>query len=165
MGLFEKKKVTAEQVAKLIEQLSDEEREKLIEHLSGEEQPEEAAEEKPEEVAEETEAGEEQPEADTEPTEEAAEEHEEAAEETPEEEPDKQTAENRDEVIQGLTERISALEETLKEFSTLKEKMEEYTKKQADSFGLGGKSVGGVSKDMKDLSADELKNRILSGQN
>ena len=157
MGLFEKKKVTAEQVAKLIEQLSDEEREKLFEHLSGEEQPEEAAEEKPEEVAEGTEAGEEQPEADTEPTEEAAEEH--------EEEPDKQTAENRDEVIQGLTERISALEETLKEFSTLKEKMEEYTKKQADSFGLGGKSVGGVNKDMKDLSADELKNRILSGQN
>lgn len=71
---------------------------------------------------------------------------------------------NRDEIIKSLTDRISALEESFADFGALKEKMDEYTRKQAESFGLPGKVIGGSSKNMEDMSASELKNAILSGQ-
>lgn len=71
---------------------------------------------------------------------------------------------NRDEIIKSLTDRISAVEESIKDFSALKEKMDEYARKQAESFGLQGKVIGGGDKNMSDMSASELKNAILSGQ-
>lgn len=72
---------------------------------------------------------------------------------------------NLNEIIKSLTDRISALEESSKDFGALKEKMDEYTRKQAESFGLSGKVIGGSSKNMEDMSASELKDAILSGQN
>jgi len=74
------------------------------------------------------------------------------------------TEDNRNEIMEGLAERVSALEATLKDMSELKEKMEEYTRKQAESFGLGGKVIGGSDKNMSEMSASELKDAILSGQ-
>lgn len=71
---------------------------------------------------------------------------------------------NRNEIIKSLSDRISALEESFKDFGSLKEKMDEYACKQAESFGLPGKVIGGSSKNMEDMSASELKNAILSGQ-
>lgn len=71
---------------------------------------------------------------------------------------------NRDEVVQRLTDRVGALEETVKSLSELKDKMEDYTRKQEESFGLKGRSIGG-KKDMTDMTADELKSAILSGNN
>ena len=71
---------------------------------------------------------------------------------------------NRNEIIKSLTDRVNALEESLKDLAALKEKMDEYARKQAESFGLSGKVIGGNSKNMEDMSADELKNAILSGQ-
>lgn len=71
---------------------------------------------------------------------------------------------NRDEVIQGLADRIGALEESLKDLGALKEKMEEYTRRQAERFGLSGKVIGGGDKNMSEMSASELKDAILSGQ-
>lgn len=76
-----------------------------------------------------------------------------------------QSDENRDEIVNRLTERVGVLEDALKELGELKERMEEYTRKQEEHFGLKGKAVGGMSKDMKDMSADELKSAILSGKN
>ena len=72
---------------------------------------------------------------------------------------------NRNEIIERLTDRVSALEEALKQFGTLKEKMDEYVGRQEKAFGMQGKVVGGSSKSMEDMSADELKNAILRGQN
>ena len=72
---------------------------------------------------------------------------------------------NRNEIIERLTDRVNALEEALKEFGTLKEKMDEYIGKQEKSFGLQGKVIGGTSKNIEDMSASELKDAILSGQN
>lgn len=71
---------------------------------------------------------------------------------------------NRNEVVERLTDRVSALEEALKEFSALKEKMDEYVGRQEKSFGMSGKVVGGSSKNMEDMSASELKDAILRGQ-
>lgn len=73
-------------------------------------------------------------------------------------------ADNRNEVVERLADRVSALEETLKGFSALKEKMDEYVGRQEKAFGMGGKVIGGGSKNMEDMSADELKKSILSGQ-
>jgi hypothetical protein len=72
---------------------------------------------------------------------------------------------NRNEIIERLTDRVNALEEALKEFGTLKEKMDEYIGKQEKFFGLQGKVIGGTSKNIEDMSASELKDAILSGQN
>ena len=71
---------------------------------------------------------------------------------------------NRNEIIERLTDRVSALEESLKDLSALKEKMEEYVGKQERSFGLQGKVIGGTDKSMSEMSASELKDAILSGQ-
>lgn len=73
-------------------------------------------------------------------------------------------ADNRDDIIAQLTDRVASLEQALKEFGELKEKMEDYTRKQAESFGLKGQAVGG-NKDFADMTADELKSAILSGKN
>ena len=85
----------------------------------------------------------------------------ETAQEESEEHSDK-TEENRDEIMQKLVSRVTALEEGLNALNELKAQMEEYSAKQADSFGYKGKAAEG-KKDMKDMTADELKKHILSG--
>lgn len=71
---------------------------------------------------------------------------------------------NRDEIIKQVTDRVGALEQAVKGLLELKDKMEDYTRKQEESFGLKGRAAGG-KKDMADMSADELKSAILSGEN
>ena len=75
---------------------------------------------------------------------------------------DTQAEDNRDDIIKGLTDRLSAIEETMSQFAELKTKMEEFTAKQAESFGYKGQ-VPSAKKDMQDMSAAELKHQILSG--
>lgn len=77
---------------------------------------------------------------------------------------------NQAEMVKALTDRVTALEEAnktlstaLEEFKELKALMEEYTNKQADSFGYKGQ-IPGAKKDIKDMSADELKSHILQGK-
>ena len=70
---------------------------------------------------------------------------------------------NKDEVISGLTDRISALEEKLAQFDELKALMEQFTKKQADSFGYKG-AIPGAKKDIHEMSASELKEKMLNGE-
>lgn len=72
-------------------------------------------------------------------------------------------AENRDAVVVQLTDRLNAMEEELKGFRDLKAQMEEFTAKQAERFGYTGR-VAGMNKDMRDMSADELKQSILTGK-
>lgn len=75
---------------------------------------------------------------------------------------DERTEENRSEVLEGLTSRVSAIEEALKELNSLKEQMKDYAAKNAERFGYKGTPFG-AKKSMDDMSADELKNEILHG--
>jgi hypothetical protein len=72
-------------------------------------------------------------------------------------------ADNSDDALQALSSRISALEEEIKDFISLKEKMEDYTRRQEEKFGYAERPAGG-KKDMRDMSADELKRGILTGE-
>lgn len=95
--------------------------------------------------------------------EEAAEEAGEApAEEVPAEE-DAQSAENGEEVIAKLAERVSALEEALKGYDELKAQMEDFTAKQAEKFGYKGRPFG-ERKSWDDMNAAEMKEKILNGE-
>ena len=67
---------------------------------------------------------------------------------------------NRDEVLESLADRVNSLEEALKGLEDLRAQMEEYTAKQAETFGYKGRVHGG-EKDIQDMSADELKDHIL----
>ena len=67
-------------------------------------------------------------------------------------------ADNRDEVIQGLTDRVNALEEALKGFEELKALMEEYNAKNAERFGYKGKSDT-EKKSFQDMTTEELAER------
>lgn len=87
----------------------------------------------------------------------------EKAEEAEESEEGTKEADNREDVMQMLTARVGALEEAIKGFDELKAKMEEYTRKQEESFGYKGRTAG-AKKDMQDMSADELKRNILTGE-
>ena len=69
---------------------------------------------------------------------------------------------NKDKIIQALTDRVTAVENGLKEFNELKELMQEYTSKQAEQFGYKG-SLLGAKKDVKYMSVEELKNRQMKG--
>ena len=75
---------------------------------------------------------------------------------------DEMAEDNRDEIIHGLTDKVNELEEQVKSLLELKSLMEEYTKKQADNFGYKGNLLG-ARKDLKDMSADELKARQMKG--
>lgn len=90
-------------------------------------------------------------------------EHAENSDETAAEETTEQEADNYADVIQTLATRVNALEESLKEFSELKSKMEEYTNKEKERFGYKGQLFGD-KKNMGDMSAAELKKAILTGQ-
>ena len=58
---------------------------------------------------------------------------------------------------------MRGLEESLKEFSELKERMTEYDRKNAEKFGYTG-APGKGRRDTLDMSADELRAAILSGE-
>ena len=75
---------------------------------------------------------------------------------------DERTEENRSEILEQLTTRVSAMEEALKELNELKEQMKDYAAKNAERFGYKGTPFG-TQKSMDDMSADELKNKILHG--
>ena len=75
---------------------------------------------------------------------------------------DERTEENRSDVLEGLTARVSAVEDALKELNELKEQMKDYAAKNAEIFGYKGTPFG-AKKSMEDMSADELKNEILHG--
>jgi hypothetical protein len=179
MALFGKK-LSLEEILKAIEGLSDEEKAQVKAKM--EEKPVEEPIEEGQEVVEKQVDNQETTE-ETEQTEEVAQEVEEPVEEptenveTPNEEPTEEQPEipaeteelnpieegNKDEVIQGLTERLTALEEKLAQFDELKGLMEEFTKKQADSFGYKG-AIPGAKKDIHEMSASELKEKMLNGE-
>ena len=73
-------------------------------------------------------------------------------------------ADSVEEIVKGLSDRLSALESSIGELNALRERLQAYEEEQRQSFGLPGKTVGGV-KDMHDMTAGELKEKILSGQN
>ena len=93
---------------------------------------------------------------------EAEEKHEEESAEDESAEHSDKTEENREDVMQRLSDRVTALEEGIKALNELKAQMEEYSAKQADSFGYKGRAAE-ERKNMQDMSADELKKHILSG--
>ena len=187
MTLFGKKKLSLEEILEGIKALSDEEKAKVVASVQGEANPdpveteapvedagvedangEEVVDEKVEETA--TEEVAEEPanepvteeatetEAPTEPVEESADvvlpESESAT--------DEMANDNRDQIIHQLSDKVNELSEQIKGLLELKTLMEEYTGKQADSFGYKGKVLG-AKKDFKDMSTDELKAHAIKG--
>ena len=179
MGLFNKK-LSLEEILKAIEGLSDEEKAQVKAKMEEKpvEEPIEEIQEEGQEVVEKQVDNEEETQ-ETEQPEEVAQEDEETVDntETPAEEPTEEQPkipaeteelnqveeDNKDEVIQGLTERLTALEEKLAQFDELKGLMEKFTKKQADSFGYKG-AIPGAKKDISEMSASELKEKMLNGE-
>lgn len=168
MGLF-KKKLSIEEILESINELSEEEKAELKSKMEGGEEVEEVkAEEVKEEADNEIEATEVAEENGEETTEEVV------AEETAETEaveevqpqvegemPNAVEQDNKEEIITQLTERVVALEKTLAEFTELKEKMEEFTKMQADKFGYQG-DIPSAKKGYGEMSADELRKELSS---
>ena len=177
MGLFNKK-MSLEDILKAIESLSEEEKAEIkakMEEPSEQPKVEETPSEEPkgEEVIDETPA---EPTEEIGEVEESAETGEPSAE--PVEEPSAEQSpviesetnelnpveqENKDDVMQGVIDRLQALEEKLAEFDELKALMEDFTKKQADSFGYKG-AIPGAKKDIHEMSASELKEKMLNGE-
>ena len=183
MALFGKKKLSLEEILEGIKALSDEEKAKVVASAQGEAKPNPVETEAPvedagvkdangEEVVEETATEEEAEEPATEPvTEEATET--EPVEETTEESadvvlPESESAtdemaeDNRDQIIHQLSDKVNELSEQIQGLLELKTLMEEYTGKQAESFGYKGKVLG-AKKDYKDMSTDELKAHAIKG--
>lgn len=176
------KKQTAEELLKLFSALSEEEKQKFLEVVKGDgeeklteepasdgapdadvtaeaENENENGKEAPTPPAEETE-GEDETSLAT--TEEAAATEEKPAEDAPTV-PDSQAVENTAEILEGYGARLTAIEETLKELAELKELMQKFTQAQAEKFGYSG-TVPGGKKDFQEMSADEMKNKILNGE-
>ena len=171
MGLFNKK-LSLEEILKAIAGLSEEEKAQVKAKM--EEPAEEETEVAQEVESDTTEVESEEPveqaeepteEVQEEATEEVAEESvEETAETTPEtEELNSVEEDNKEEVLSGLADRIQALEERLAELDELKALMEDFTKKQADSFGYKG-AIPGAKKDIHEMSASELRQKIQNGE-
>ena len=168
MGFFSKK-MTKEDILKAISLLSDEEKAELLDILEDEseatevvendieekEEVKEEAEEKVEE-AEETDETEEDKYATDEDVEEEVEEKVEVHEKL-----DDIEQGNKEDTLSRLVDRVSELERGIEELKDLKDLMEEYTKKQADSFGYKGK-VPGAKKDYADMSAEELGRELAT---
>lgn len=191
MGLFGKKKLSLDEILEGINNLSEEEKAKALAAMHGnaepkkeevEEQVEDAGVETTEgeevegeqvesEAAEEVEEVEEPAETAVEPTpeegevEEAAEPQTEEADVTlaeGESATDEMANDNRDAIIHQLTDKVNELSEQIKGLLELKTLMEEYTGKQAESFGYKG-NVLGAKKDYKDMSTEELKAHVMKG--
>lgn len=181
MALFGKKKLSLNEILEGINNLSEEEKAKAIAAMQGESKPEET------EVVEDTEVeateGEEQSEQveeseTVEPTEDSVEPtpSEEAVEESVEPKteeadvtlPEGESAteemanDNRDAIIHQLADKVNELSEQIQGLLELKMLMEEYTGKQAESFGYKG-NVLGAKKDYKDMSTEELKAHVMKG--
>ena len=179
MALFNKK-MSLEEILKAIEGLSEEEKAqvkaKMNESTEVPEEPQaeaqsDATEEKSnepmvEEPSEQVE-GEETENLEGEEVEEPTQEVEKAPETAPQtEELNDAEQENKKDVLGGLTDRVQALEEKLAELDELKELkelMEQFTQKQADSFGYKG-AVPGGKKDIHEMSANELKQKLINGE-
>ena len=173
------RKASAEEVLKLFAQLSDEEKAKVLKGVqpkpederpapesekSGEENEVQGENEQTENIpAEGEEEAQESSDGITAKEGEGGAEQTEESVETDGGEEDPLTEENGEEVTAKLAERVSALEEALKGFEDLKARMEEFTAKQAENFGYKGRPFG-ERKSMEDMSADELKESILSGK-
>lgn len=175
-------KLSLEQIIAGINALSEEDKAKVTEMLNGEVENDAPVEEveKTDAVEEPTEESVEEVESATDeevetPTEEPQEEvTEEVTEETDAPVEETESAEevvdavddvaedNKDAIIQTLTDRVTALENGLKELDELKALMQEYTSKQAEQFGYKG-SLLGAKKDVKDMSVEELKSRQMKG--
>lgn len=69
--------------------------------------------------------------------------------------------ENKEDAMSGLADRVSELEAKIEELIALKDKMEEYTRKQADKFGYKG-GLPRSKKDYGDMTADELAKELKS---
>lgn len=188
MALFGKKKLTLDEILEGINNLSEEDKAKALAAMQGEEKAEPDKEVEPQ--AQPTE-GEEVKEEATEPTEEVEKveepamepEAESAAEPTEgEEQPtedvteesadvvlpecesatDEMAEDNRDQIIHQLSDKVNELSEQIQGLLELKTLMEEYTGKQAESFGYKGKVLG-AKKDYKDMSTEELKAHAIKG--
>ncbi len=183
MALFGKKKLSLEEILEGIKALSDEEKAKVVASAQGEAKPDPVETEAPvedagvedangEEVVEETATEEVAEEPANEPVAEEATETEaptEPVEESadvvlPEDQSatDEMANDNRDQIIHQLSDKVNELSEQIKGLLELKSLMEEYTGKQADSFGYKGKVLG-AKKDYKDMSTDELKAHAIKG--
>ena len=68
------------------------------------------------------------------------------------------SADNTAEMIKGLTDRVTALEESLKGINELKEKIDAFATKQAAKFGYKS-NPDGAEKDIHDMSTAELAAR------
>lgn len=187
MALFNKK-LSLDEILKGIDNLSDEEKEKVKEKVEDlykaedkreidkieEEKADnaEVADEKGEEKQTETEEiGKDVDEVEAEVTGDEAAETEEKAEETKtapadetvktEEELNESDTENKEDVLAGYADRLSALEAKFDELISLKEKMEEFTRKQAEQFGYTG-GLPASKKDYGEMSAGELAKELRS---
>lgn len=188
MALFGKKKLSLEEILEGINNLSEEEKAKALAAIQGKNKPEQEEVERVEDTEVETTEGEEVEGEQVEQTEEV-EEVEEPTEDTVEatpngeqvEEPtepqtkeadvtlpegesatDEMANDNRDAIIHQLTDKVNELSEQIKGLLELKTLMEEYTGKQAESFGYKG-NVLGAKKDFKDMSTEELKAHAMKG--
>lgn len=178
MSLFGKKAMSLDEILKAVNALSDEDKAKLVAEMQGNKAEEEKPVEEVEEVAETTEeetqdetseeAVEETPteEGAEQPTEEVVEEttEEPAGEVIPEAESarDEMAQDNTQEIIKGLVDKVNDITEQLKGLVELKELMENFTQKQAESFGYKGEVLG-TKKDYHDMSVEELKARQTKG--
>ena len=175
------KRNTAEELMKLYGALPDEEKKKFLDSVNGPKAEE--AESPQKESTEEIQTMEQPPaEEDGDPADESSakgseeQKHEDTSQETvpaeeessetsrlTEGESDPQTDENVSEIVKGLTDRLAAVETALKELDELKEQMQKYTQAQADRFGYSG-TVAVAPKGYGDMTADEMKRKILSGE-
>lgn len=76
---------------------------------------------------------------------------------------DEEADEHGSEIIKALTDRVIALEESMKTLKALQDRMEEYDARNAEKFGYHGKP-GDKRQDISEMSAAELKEKMLSGQ-
>lgn len=76
---------------------------------------------------------------------------------------DEEADEHGAEIIKALTDRVIALEDGMKTLKALQERMEEYDARNAENFGYLGKP-GDKQQDIAEMSASELKEKMLSGQ-
>lgn len=164
MALF-KKKLSLEEILEGINALNEEEKAELEAKMKGGEEVEEV---KTEEVDNEVEAtevaeknGEETTEEEMVAEEPATETVEEVSAEAQSEELNAVEKENKEDVNVQLAERVSALEQELAELKELKEKMQEFTKKQAEKFGYEG-ALPSAKKDYGEMSASELSKELKS---
>ena len=186
MALFGKKLSTLDEIKKAYENLSDEDKETFKQSITDRvdesvaaqkedegEKSEQSAEAEihealGEEHAEDKGETEELGEKDDTPKEEAEDKRDETDEKSSEvetsetedkpEDVSKEQVDNRDEIIKGLTDRVTALENGLKELDELKAAMDEYNKKNAERFGYKGKTDT-EKKSFNDMSVKELEER------